>query len=182
MDRRPKLRRLLTVGAAIVVILPAPLQRMPFYTPAFFRNWADHHIGADETVLVAPYFRDPQGRAAPMLWAAETDYGLRMPEAYAYLPQPDGGTRPGPPPTRLFSVMVAIQEGSSLVARGEIRDQVVADLRNAGVRHVIVGPTQGWQAMIAFFIDLFGRGPQYVGEIAIWRDVDVRDGVAAPPD
>ncbi|MDP7704404.1 DUF3488 domain-containing protein [Mycobacterium sp. TY815] len=178
---RPRAQWLLAVAAAIAVIIPAPLQRMPFYTPAFFRTWASHHIGSDETVLVAPYFRDPQGRAAPMLWAAETDYGLRMPEAYAYMPQPDGGTRPGPPATRLFSVMVAIQEGTSLVARGEIRDQVSADLARAGVRHVIVGPTRGWQEMIAFFSDLFGRAPDYVGEIAIWRDVDVQGVVAPPP-
>ena len=115
-----------------------------------------------------------------MLWAAETDYGLRMPEAYAYMPQPDGGTRPGPRPTRLFSLMVTIQGGTPLVARDDIRAEVEADLRRAEVRHVIVGPTQEYQALIEFFRDLFGRPPQYVGEIAIWRDVDVR-GVVAPP-
>lgn len=178
---RPKAQWLLAVAAAIALILPAPHDRMPFYTPAFFRTWASHHIGPDETVLVAPYFLDPEGRAAPMLWAAETGYGLRMPEAYAYMPQPDGGTRPGPPATRLFSVMLTIQGGTSLLARGEVRDQVGADLRAAGVRHVIVGPMQEWQGMLAFFRDLFGRSPQYVGEIAIWRDVDVRGVVAPPP-
>lgn len=115
-----------------------------------------------------------------MLWAAETDYGLRMPEAYAYMPQPDGGTRPGPPATRLFQVMLTIQGGTPLMARGDIRDQIAADLRNAGVRHVIAGPTQQYQALIAFFSDLFGRSPQYVDEIAIWRDVDIR-GVVTPP-
>lgn len=77
--------------------------------------------------------------------------------------------------------MVTIQSGTPLVARGEVRDQVGADLVRAGVRHVIVGPTQEWQALIAFFSDLFGRAPQYVGEIAIWRDVDVRGVVAPPP-
>lgn len=179
LDPRRKAAWLLATGAALAMILPAPLQRMPFYTPAYFRTWANHHIGRDETVLVAPYFLDPEGRAAPMLWAAETDYGLRMPEAYAYMPQPDGGTRPGPPATRLFSVMVTIQEGTALVARDEIRAEVEADLRNAGVRHVIVGPTQEYQALIAFFSDLFGRSPRYVDEIAIWRDVDV-GGVVAP--
>ncbi|PJE02987.1 hypothetical protein [Mycobacterium sp.] len=179
LDPLRKAAWLLAVGAALALILPAPLQRMAFYTPAYFRSWASHHIAPEETVLVAPYFLDPDGRAAPMLWAAETDYGLRMPEAYAYMPQPDGGTRPGPPPTRLFSVMVTIQQGTALLARGEVRDEVEADLRQAGVRHVIVGPTREYQALIAFFSDLFGRPPQYVDEIAIWRDVDVGGVVAA---
>jgi hypothetical protein len=39
---------------------------------------------------------------------------------------------------------------------------------------------QEWQAMLAFFTDLFGRKPERVGGIAIWRDVNVR-GVVAPP-
>ncbi len=177
---RPATRWLLAVVAALVLILPAPLQRQPSYTPAFFRTWASRNIGPDETVLVAPYFING-GQAAPMLWAAQADYGLRMPEAYAYMPQPDGRTTSGPPPTRLSKIMLAIQDGeTSLVARGEARAQVAATLHFAEVRHVIVGPMQAWEAMIVFFTDLFGRAPERVGEIAIWRDVNVR-GVVAPP-
>ncbi|BBX73039.1 hypothetical protein H7H78_19200 [Mycobacterium shinjukuense] len=177
---RSAARWLLTVVATLVLILPAPLQRQPSYTPAFFRTWASHNIGPDETVLVAPYILNG-GQAAPMLWAAQADYGLRMPQAYAYMPQPDGGTNSGPPATRLSKIMLAIQQGeTSLVARGEARAQVAATLRFTGVRHVIVGPMPAWQAMIAFFTDLFGRPPDRVGEIAIWRDVNVR-GVVAPP-
>ncbi len=177
---RPAARWLLPVVAALVLILPAPLQRQPFYTPAFFRTWASHNIGPTETVLVAPYFING-GQAAPMLWAAEANYGLRMPEAYAYMPQPGGGTNSGPPATRLSKIMLAIQDGeTSLVARGEVRAQVAATLRFAEVRHVIVGPMQAWETMLAFFTDLFGRAPERVGEIAIWRDVNVR-GVVAPP-
>ncbi|MHA7651218.1 hypothetical protein ACX9NE_20165 [Mycobacterium sp. ML4] len=179
---RAAARRLLAIGVALAMIVPAPLHRMSFYTPAYFRHWADHHIGPDETVLVAPYFIDNDGRAAPMLWAAEAGYGLRMPEAYAYMPQPDGGTRTGPPATLLFSIMLTIQGGTRLLARGAVRDRVDADLRAAGVRHVIVGPMQEWQAMLAFFSDLFGRSPQRVDEIAIWRDVDVAGVVESPPD
>ncbi|KAA1249626.1 hypothetical protein F0Q45_14080 [Mycobacterium simiae] len=177
---RPAARWLLPVVAALVLILPAPLQRQPFYTPAFFRTWSSHNIEPTETVLVAPYFING-GQAAPMVWAAQADYGLRMPEAYAYMPQPDGRTSSGPPATRLSKIMLAIQDGeTSLVARGEVRAQVAATLRFAEVRHVIVGPMQAWQAMIAFFTDLFGRAPERVGEIAIWWDVNVR-GVVAPP-
>ncbi|GAB3022522.1 hypothetical protein [Mycobacterium bourgelatii] len=176
----PAARWLLVVAAAIVFILPAPLGRQPFYTPDFFRNWASHHIGSDETVLVAPYFTNGI-QAAPMVWAAEADYGLRMPEAYAYVPLPDGRTSSGPPPTRLFKVMRMIQEDKmSFVARDEVRAQIIANLRFAEVRHVIVGPMEAANEMLAFFTDLFGRRPEYVGEIAIWRDVNVRGVVAAP--
>ena len=176
---RPAARWLLAVGASLVLLLPAPLERAPFTTPAFFRNWASHHIGADETVLVAPYFVNGS-EAAPMVWAAEADYGLRMPEAYAYVPHPNGATLSGPPQTQLTFTMFLIQErGAWLVARGEIRAQVAADLKAADVRHVIVGPTQHWRQMIAFFTDLFGRPPELVDEVALWRDVNVRE-IRAP--
>jgi hypothetical protein len=179
LDRRPAARRLLAVGTSLILLLPAPLGRAPFATPAFFRTWANHHIGADETVLVAPYFVNG-GEAAPMVWAAEADYGLRMPEAYAYVPQPNGGTYSGPPQSQLtFTMFVIQQRGAWLVARGEIRAQVAADLKDADVRHVIVGPTQHWRQLLAFFTDLFGRAPEIVDEVAIWRDINVR-GIGAP--
>jgi hypothetical protein len=177
---RPAAWRLLAVGASLILLLPAPLSRAPFATPAFFRNWASHDIGADETVLVAPYFVNGS-EAAPMVWAAEADYDLRMPEAYAYVPQPNGGTYSGPPQTQLTFTMFVIQErGAWLVARGEQRTQVAADLKNADVRHVIVGPTPHWRQLLAFFTDLFGREPEIVDEIALWRDINVRE-IPAPP-
>jgi hypothetical protein len=176
---RPAAQWLLAVGASLVLLLPAPLARAPFTTPAFFRNWTSHHIGANETVLVAPYFVNGS-EAAPMVWAAEADYGLRMPEAYAYVPQPNGGTYSGPAQSQLtFTMFVIQQRGAWLVARGEIRARVAADLKEADVRHVIVGPTQHWRQLLAFFTDLFGRAPEIVDEIAIWRDIHVRE-IPAP--
>jgi hypothetical protein len=116
-----------------------------------------------------------------MLWAAEADYGLRMPEAYAYMPQPGGRTLSGAPATRLAKIMLAIQEDNSwLPARGEVRAQVTANLRDAEVRHVIVGPMQSLAPMLAFFTDLFGRAPELVDGVALWRDVDAWGVVAAP--
>lgn len=177
---RPATQWLLTVVVALLPILPAPLGRVPAYTPTYFREWAHHHIGPDEIVLVAPYCIDGE-LTAPMRWAAQTGYGLRMPEAYAYMPQPDGGTASGPPPTRLSLMMRTIQSGGDApLARGEVRAQVTADLQFGDIRHVIVGPMQHWEAMLAFFTDLFGRAPERVGGIAIWRDVNVWGVVGAP--
>jgi hypothetical protein len=171
---RPAVLWLLAVGTSLALLIPAPLPRAPFTTPAFFRNWSNHHIGANETVLVAPYFVNG-GEAAPMVWAAEAGYGLRMPEAYAYVPQPNGRTFSGPAQSQLtFTMFVIQQRGAWLVARGDIRARIADDLRAADVRHVIVGPGQHWQPMIAFFTDLFGRSPEIVEGVAFWRDVTVR--------
>lgn len=171
---RPGARWLFAVGASLALLLPAPLPRASFATPAFFRDWPDHHIGSDQTVLVAPYFVNG-GEAAPMVWAAEANYGLRMPEAYAYLPQPNGGTYSGPTQSQLtFTMFVIQQRGAWLVARGDVRKQIVDDLKAADVRHVIVGPMQHWQQMTAFFTDLFGRPPELVDGVALWRDVCTR--------
>ena len=170
---RPAATWLLAVGLSLVLVLPAPIPRAAFETPEFFRNWASHHIAPDETVLVAPYFVNG-GEAAPMVWAAVADYGLRMPEAYAYLPQPGGGTYSGPPQSQLTFTMFAIQQrGARLVARGDIRARIAADLEAAEVRHIIVGPTRHWQQLIGFFTDLLGRPPDLVEGVAIWRDVTV---------
>jgi hypothetical protein len=181
LARRPAAAWLLAVGMSLVLLLPAPLPRAPFTTPAFFHNWTSHHIAADETVLVAPYFVNG-GEAAPMVWAAEADYGLRMPEAYAYLPQPNGGTYSGPAQSQLtFTMFVIQQRGAWLVARGDVRAQIAADLKAADVRHVIVGPAQHWQPMIGFFTDLFGRAPEIVDGVAIWRNINVRESRLRPP-
>jgi hypothetical protein len=40
LARQPAARWLLAVGASLVLLLPAPLPRAPFTTPAFFHNWA----------------------------------------------------------------------------------------------------------------------------------------------
>lgn len=171
---------LVAVAASLVLLIPAPLPRAPFATPAFFRNWASQHITPNETVLVAPYFVNG-GEAAPMVWAAEAGYGLRMPEAYAYLPQPNGKTYSGPAQSQLtFTMYVIQQRGAWLVARGAIRAQIATDLKAADVRHVIVGPTQHWPQLIAFFTDLVGRPPELLEGVALWRDIDVR-GISVTP-
>ncbi|MEW5990747.1 MAG: hypothetical protein AB1736_05290 [Chloroflexota bacterium] len=172
--------RLLAVAAALVLVLPAPLARSTIEVPEFFRTWSEQGIGADETVLVAPYFHGGAG-ADPMVWAAVAGHGLRMPEAYAYVPGRNGETRTSPPPTQLTHVMQAIgNDGGFIVAGGEVRARIADDLRAAGVRHVIVGPMANRSPMLAFFEHLFGRPPADVGGVSIWRDVDV-NGVAPEP-
>jgi hypothetical protein len=173
--------RLFAVAVAVILIAPAPLASWQVEVPAFFRTWEDQGIGADETVLVAPYFENGGG-ADPMVWAAVAGHELRMLEAYAYVPGPNGETRTSPPASQLTDAMKAIQsDGLFLVAGGEVRARIAADLRAADVRHVIVGPMAYREQMLGFFEHLFGRAPEDVAGVSIWRDVDVA-GVAPEPD
>jgi hypothetical protein len=174
--------RLAVLGLGLLVILPAPLRSTTNAVPAFFSHWDQEGMRPDATILFAPFFRNGAG-ADPMLWAAIAGDEPRMVEAYAFVPRPDGRAGFGPNPTQLFSIMQAIQDAPSdvvVVARGAVRDQVAADIRAKGITDVIVGPMARAKAMTAFFTDLFGRPPEAVAGVSIWRGVDTR-GVAPVP-
>ena len=174
--------RLAVLGLALLVVLPAPLRSTTNDVPAFFSRWGQEGMRADATILFAPFFRNGAG-ADPMLWAAIAGDEPRMVEAYAYVVRPDGRAGYGPNPTQLFSIMQSIQDAPSdvvVVARGAVRGQVAADIRAKGITDVIVGPMIRTQPMITFFTDLFGRPPEAVDGVWIWRGVDTR-GVAPAP-
>ena len=169
---RAALPRLVALGAAVALCLPAPLGSSTIPIPPFFERWAEQGIAADDTVLFAPYFTNGAG-AAPMIWAAAAGDEPRIYEAYAYVPSADGTPRFGPAPTQLSRTMQAIQDnGSSLVVRGEVRAQIARDLEGAGISVVIVGPMPNRSQMVAFFSDLFGRPPKEVDGIELWTGVD----------
>jgi hypothetical protein len=67
--------------------------------------------------------------------------------------------------------------GVTVVVRGAARQQAAQDLRNASVADVVVGPMNNRRQMVSFFTDLFGRPPEEVGGVEIWRNVD-RAGVS----
>jgi hypothetical protein len=172
--------RLAAITVALALVIPAPLTSSTTAIPAFFANWGREGIRPDATVLIAPFFRDGAG-ADPMVWAAVAGDQVRMPEAYAYVPGADGLASYGPPGTQLSDIMEAIQDrGSTIVARGDVRAEVAADLRTKGITDVIVGPMGQRAQMVAFFTDLFGRPPVEVDGVEIWRNVD-QTGVAPSP-
>ena len=167
-------RRLAGVAIALAFILPVPLGHSSATIPGFFQRWPAQGIGATDTVLIAPIPGNGT-EADQMLWAAVAGYDIRMAEAYAYMPLPDGRTSAGTPPTTLTEAMRTIQrDRTSILAAGALRTQIAADLRAAGIRHVIVGPIPAYGPMVAFFTNLFGRPPDEIEGVAIWRDVDVR--------
>ena len=172
--------RLAATALALAVVMPAPLTSSTTAVPAFFTRWDQQGMRPDATVMIAPFFRNGAG-ADPMIWAAVAGNEVRMPEAYAFVPGTDGRASYGPPGTQLSDIMEVIQDtGVTLVARGDVRAQVARDLEAKAITDVIVGPMRNRAQMVAFFSDLFGRSPQEVDEVEIWRDVD-RIGVAPSP-
>ncbi len=171
---------LAALAVSLACLVPAPLAAWGATpVPVFFQRWAQEGIQPGSTVLVAPFFRDGAG-ADPMLWAAVAGDEVRMPEAYAFVPLADGRPNYGPLPSALSNTMETIQDnGTTLVARGALRDQIAADLRAKGIAAVIVGPMRYQRQMLVFFEDLFGRQPTFTDGVYVWREVD-RSGVAAP--
>ena len=168
--------RLAVLGLAVLLCAPAPLLSATAEIPPFFYHWQDQRIAADDIVLFAPFFRDGAG-ADPMIWAAASGNEVRMAEAYAKIALPDGSVSIGPPSTQLTDIMEKIQgHGDAIVARGSQRDQVARDLVSTSITHVIVGPMPHRDVMVAFFTDLFGRPPEEIEGVQLWRHVDV-DGV-----
>jgi hypothetical protein len=183
--RRLPVRRaatgLLLVAVAIAVAAPAPMRWWSVDVPVFFERWDDHGIRDDAIVLLAPYFTNGAG-ADPMLWAAVAGNEIRMYEAYAYVPMPDGRPTYGPPPTQLSRVMEGIQDrGVVIIARGGVREAIELELAESGITDVIVGSMRHRGQMVAFFTDLFGTPPVEIDGVALWRDVQ-QTGVAPAPD
>ncbi|MGH7685940.1 MAG: hypothetical protein ACREN2_03885 [Candidatus Dormibacteria bacterium] len=172
--------RFAVIAVGVAALIPAPFNAEPTGTPAFFKQWARQGIPESTVVMIAPFFRDGAG-AAPMMWTAEAGAGVRMPEAYAFVPSAAGTPMYGPPPNNLSHAMEFIQDsGNVAVVRGIARDAVATDIRALGIDAVIVGPMDHREQMIKFFTDLFGRPAQNVDGVAIWRDIK-KEGVSSTP-
>ena len=171
---------LAAVAVSLAAIVPAGLGSWRADTPTFFQDWSKQGIPDSAVVLIAPFFRDGAG-AAPMLWTAAAGAGVRMPEAYAYIPDANGSPMYGPPANSLSQIMEQIQDtGVIIVARGQERDAIAADMRRLQIHDIIVGPMDQRAQMIAFFSDLLGRKPREVGGVQLWANVQ-QEGVAPAP-
>jgi hypothetical protein len=171
-----------TLGAialALATVLPAPLPVTGVAVPVFFQNWQQEGIPDGTTILVAPFVNDGAVDDA-MLWAAVAGDAFSMPDAYAHIPQADGTTGYGPTTTQLSSAMEIIQDsGVTIAARGAVRGQIAQDLRADAVSDVVVGPMSNRTQMVAFFTDLFGRPPEEVDGVELWRFVEALGVVRA---
>lgn len=171
LAHRPAALRLGAIGLALVFLVPAPAKTSTHDVPAFFRSWDRQGIGADETILFAPWFTNGAG-ADPMLWAAIAEARPRMYEGYVYVPDDRGRPRYGPRAGALARLMIEVQDHGVVASlTGEQRAAAYEELRAAQISVVIVGPLRYRTEMLSLFTALFRRPPTEVDGVQLWRDV-----------
>jgi hypothetical protein len=169
--RRRAAVRLALIAAALVFVLPAPARSSTTAVPPFFRSWASQGIGADETILFAPWFTNGAG-ADPMLWAAVAEARPRILEGYVYVPGDEGRPGYGPPAGPIGRLMIEVQDnGTSRVPTGSTRAAALRDLADRAISVVIVGPMRYRAEMVSLFTNLLGQPPEQVDGVQLWRDV-----------
>ncbi|MDQ2830324.1 MAG: hypothetical protein M3Y74_14920, partial [Chloroflexota bacterium] len=97
---------------------------------------------------------------------------FRMPEGYAFVPNPSGDASMRPWPSTTQSVMLRIQAGKGFLdLSATLRERITRDLRDWQVRTVIVGPMDHQGEMLRLFRFLLRREPAHVRDVYVWWGV-----------
>ncbi len=170
-------RRLAGIVVVAVALLPL-LPRLPYPTsssavPAFFGGAGARRVPEGSVALLAPFAAlEAHTYSAPMLWQGVAKLRFRMPEGYAFVPNPSGDASMRPWPSMTQSVMLGIQAGKrSPDLTGTLRARIARDLREWRVRTVIVGPMDHQGEMLRVFRFLLQREPEHVSDVYVWWGV-----------
>jgi hypothetical protein len=170
----PRVGAVVLVAAALLALVPrGPLGGVPVQVPAFFTGPEVERIPEGSVALVAPFPRP--ANASAMFWQAMADLRFRVPGGYFVGPDPTGQPRYGANPRLLSARLARLYAGGKAPRlKPAQRARLVDDLDHWRVGTVIVGPMRrpGTEAAtVAFFTDLLGRPPGWVGGVWLWEDV-----------
>jgi len=159
------------LGASLVLLTPVlPFPSTPTVVPAFFSGPAVTRIPPGSVALVVPYSTLGDSRA--MLWQAEAGMRFRMPEGYAFIPDPVHGARLSPPSSATEGQINAVASGRAAALTDDRRNQIIGELRSWHVQTVIIGPLAGEQQEVELFTALPGRAPERVDCAYVWWKAD----------
>jgi hypothetical protein len=170
-------RRWASAAVAVLVLAPlwpsGPVGSEKVQTPAFFTGSAVRSLPRDSVVLVLPWAY--RRTALAMTWQAEAGFWYRMPGGYFIGPQRDSDQpRFDAIPTSGSIIFARIGTGTPPPRlTGPMRRALARDLIRWRVGNVVVGPMQHRAAMLGFLTELFGRRPQLVEGVYLWRDPSV---------
>lgn len=172
-------RRFAGLTVAAVALLPL-LPRIPYPTsssaaPAFFGGAGARRIPEGSVALLAPFAAlEAHTYSAPMLWQGVAKLRFRMPEGYAFVPNPSGDANMRPWPSATQSAMLRIQAGRPTPAlTATLRERITRDLRAWQVRTVVVGPMDHQGEMLRLFTFLLQRPPERTGGVYVWWTVSL---------
>jgi hypothetical protein len=168
------------LGGVVVLIALAPIVPRfagsgmgPVDVPRFFTSDDVQRVPADSVALVVPF---PDRFASfPMLWHATAGIHFKMPGSYFLGPSADGRAQYGPPPSTTRRVLQGLTSGHATPEQLQQRycTTVKGELQSWGIRTVLVGPTTRRAAVAEFFSGLLGRPPENVGEVLVWKDIEL---------
>jgi len=152
------------VIAGLTAIVPwVPYPSHPAAVPAFFAPRGDvEKIAPGAVVLITPFSSKESTDA--MYWQATAAYRFRMIEGDAFTP----GPYLGPHPSFLKSVLDDLDAGKAVTSTPDVRAGFVADLKQFGVTAIVVGPSPGHDAIIAFLTSVEGTPPVVDQGVEVW--------------
>ena len=154
--------------AGVAAFLPS-LPSLPYPSehagvPAFFKPGGGVEKVAPGSVLLVTPFSSKESTDA-MYWQAVSNYRFKMPEGDAFTP----GPYLGPHPSFMKSVLDDLDAGKSVTVTPDVRSKFVADLKQAGISGgIVVGPSRGQAAIIAFLTEIEGAAPTEDGGVRVW--------------
>ncbi len=158
---------------ALAPIVPTFVSSGPVNVPPFFASDDVQRVPADSVALVVPF---PDRFASfPMLWQSMAGIHFKMPGGYFLGPNANGRVQYGPPPSTTRGVVQGLTSGRATPRRLQQRycATVKGELQSWGVRTVLVGPTPRRIAVTRFFTGLLGRPPEKVGDVLVWKDIEL---------
>ena len=156
-------------GVALIAGLATIAPSLPYPSaiaavPVFFKPGGGVERLPPGSVLIVTPFSSKESTDA-MLWQAVANYRFRMPEGDAFTP----GPYLGPHPTFMQSVFDGLDAGKTVTMTPEVRARFVADLKRSGVSGgIVVGPSPGRAAIIAFLTQIEGSAPVEDGGVEVW--------------
>jgi dolichyl-phosphate beta-glucosyltransferase len=159
------------VAVAVLPLVPVPLPaRDAPQVPPFFTSGDPALDCPGGSVLVLPFPAAPYTDA--MAWQQAGGITFAMPGGYFIGPAVDGRAYVGGQPTatgRLFRDVH--DDGVVREPTAELRARFRADLARWGTCAVVLGPGRNVDPLTAQTTALVGAPPDYVGGVAVWRDL-----------
>jgi len=179
--RAGKAAAIVGVAAVVATLLPSgPIGADSTRVPPFFAGDAVRRIPEGSAALILPM--SGTGHSEAMLWQAQAGMRFRMPGGYFVGPRSRTDPRPAfgrGSPINNTLMGVATRQREPVVDDPLLRERLVRNLREWGIRTVVLGPmppragrVRDRDAVARFLTDLLRRPPQEVGGVQVWWDVD----------